>query len=55
MVSVRYLNECDLKSLGITRMGPRKVIMRSVEALRGGFVNKNNNVQISSDLPCFPL
>jgi hypothetical protein len=34
-VSVRYLQECDLKTLGITKMGPRKTIFQAIHKLRG--------------------
>jgi len=35
MSSVRYLHECDLKTLGFNKMGPRKVILQAIYQLRG--------------------
>jgi len=29
------LNECDLKALGFHKMGPRKLVMNSIEELKG--------------------
>jgi hypothetical protein len=35
MVSVRYLQECDLKTLGVSKMGPRKILLQAIYNLRG--------------------
>eukprot|EP01090_Pellita_catalonica_P010787 TRINITY_DN22231_c0_g1_i1.p1 TRINITY_DN22231_c0_g1~~TRINITY_DN22231_c0_g1_i1.p1 ORF type:complete len:342 (+),score=48.20 TRINITY_DN22231_c0_g1_i1:117-1028(+) len=35
-VSIKYLTECDLKSLGITKMGPRKIILQAIQELING-------------------
>jgi hypothetical protein len=33
--SVRLLTECDLKLLGVSKMGPRKILLEAIRRLRG--------------------